>query len=62
MPTSSSPQTGLNASAFNTIIRSDGTKQLTYEGWPLYRYAQDKAPGSIKGEGIGDVWYAYQLP
>jgi predicted lipoprotein with Yx(FWY)xxD motif len=52
----------LSASSFNTIIRSDGTKQLTYYGWPLYLYAPDTAPGSIKGEGIGKVWYAYQVP
>src|SRR5664279_1024955 len=28
--------TGLNASDFSSITRSDGTKQSTYKGWPLY--------------------------
>ena len=42
--------------------RSDGTKQLTYNGWPLDHYALDRIPGNMKGEGIGGVWYAYQVP
>lgn len=53
---------GLSASAFSTITRADGTKQLTYNGWPLYRYAPDTSPGSLKGQGVGGVWYAYTVP
>ena len=32
--------TGLEASDFSTITRSDGSKQTTYKGWPLYTYAR----------------------
>ncbi len=29
----------------------DGTSQLTVDGWPMYRYAKDTAPGQINGQG-----------
>ena len=35
-----------------TITRSDGTKQATYDGHPLYTYAGDTAPGQAKGNGL----------
>ena len=28
-----------------TIKRSDGTTQVTYAGWPLYTFVEDKKPG-----------------
>ena len=43
-----------------TITRSDGTKQATYDGHPLYTYAGDTAPGKAKGNGLnasGGLWY-----
>ena len=40
-----------------TLERDDGTVQLTLEGWPLYRYAGDAAPGDATGEGVGGVWF-----
>ena len=43
-----------------TITRSDGTKQATYDGHPLYTYAGDKAPGQATGNGLnisGGLWY-----
>jgi len=53
---------GLNQSAFGTINRTDGTKQLTYDGWPLYYYLGDKAPGQLSGQGVGGTWYAVTVP
>ena len=44
----------------STITRSDGTKQATYDGHPLYTYAGDTAPGQAKGNGLnasGGLWY-----
>ena len=29
---------------FDTITREDGSKQLTYKGWPLYLYSGDTKP------------------
>ena len=43
-----------------TITRSDGSKQVTYNGHPLYTYAADTAAGQAKGNGInvdGGVWH-----
>ena len=43
-----------------TISRSDGTKQATYMGHPLYTYVGDSAPGQNKGNGknlSGGLWY-----
>ena len=43
-----------------TITRSDGTKQATYDGHPLYTYIGDTAPGQAKGNALnlsGGLWY-----
>lgn len=48
---------GLNASDFATIDRSDGAKQTTYKGWPLYYFASDSASGDTNGDGVNNVWY-----
>jgi predicted lipoprotein with Yx(FWY)xxD motif len=52
--------TGATASDLATITRSDGSKQVTYAGHPLYYFAGDKAPGQTNGEGsngFGAPWY-----
>lgn len=49
---------GVDASKVGTVERADGTKQLTLNGWPLYRYAKDTAPGQAGGNGVGGTWRA----
>jgi len=42
-----------------TITRTDGTKQATYDGHPLYTYIGDHAPGTASGNNInlnGGLW------
>jgi predicted lipoprotein with Yx(FWY)xxD motif len=41
-----------------TIADPNGSKQLTYMGWPLYTYSGDSAPGQANGQGSGGVWFA----
>jgi predicted lipoprotein with Yx(FWY)xxD motif len=43
-----------------TITRSNGTKQATWNGHPLYTYVGDTAPGMAKGNDLnlsGGVWH-----
>jgi predicted lipoprotein with Yx(FWY)xxD motif len=43
-----------------TITRSDGSKQATYDGHPLYTYIADSAPGQAKGNNLnlnGGIWH-----
>lgn len=37
--------------------RTDGTKQVTYAGHPLYYFAGDSTPGQTKGEDLQGVWF-----
>lgn len=53
---------GLQASSFGEITRPDGSKQVTYNGWPLYYFIKDKKPGDTNGQGVKGVWFAYSLP
>jgi len=46
--------------ALSTITRSDGTKQATYDGHPLYTYIADTAPGQAHGNNLnlnGGLWH-----
>jgi predicted lipoprotein with Yx(FWY)xxD motif len=48
---------GADASLLGTTNRKDGSVQVTYNGWPLYYYEKDKAPGDVTGQDVGGVWY-----
>jgi predicted lipoprotein with Yx(FWY)xxD motif len=51
---------GALASELSTTRRTDGSVQVTYNGWPLYTWAEDMAPGQATGEGLnnqGGLWY-----
>lgn len=45
-------QPGLNASQFSTITRTDGSKQTTYKGYPLYYFRGDYASGQVNGQNV----------
>src|SRR5918996_4968932 len=43
-----------------TFARKDGSLQVTYNGWPLYRYVRDVGPDAVTGhdiEDFGEEWY-----
>jgi predicted lipoprotein with Yx(FWY)xxD motif len=62
VPASAKVASGVSLSGkFGSITRSDGSKQLTYNGHPLYTFKQDTAAGQIHGNGIntsGGLWWA----
>lgn len=47
-PTASASVTGTLA----TIVRSDGTTQVTYNGSPLYGWVRDTNPGDATGDNV----------
>ncbi|MGX1542203.1 SCO0930 family lipoprotein [Streptomyces adustus] len=49
---------GIDKSLLGEVTRSDGTKQLTVNGWPAYRYAKDTKAGDTTGQGVGNKWFA----
>jgi predicted lipoprotein with Yx(FWY)xxD motif len=51
---------GLQAGLLSTATRSDGSKQVTYGGHPLYHYDDDHKPGQTEGQDsheFGAGWY-----
>jgi predicted lipoprotein with Yx(FWY)xxD motif len=59
-PVTGTPSAGSGVTGtLGTITRTDGTKQATYDGHPLYTYIADKAPGTASGNNInlnGGLW------
>jgi predicted lipoprotein with Yx(FWY)xxD motif len=48
---------GVTDSMLGTTKRTDGSVQVTYNGWPLYFFSKDKAAGDTMGEGVQSTWY-----
>jgi len=54
---SGTPQLDGVTGTVSTITGTDGEPQLTLDGWPLYTYASDTAPGDVMGQGVGGIWW-----
>jgi predicted lipoprotein with Yx(FWY)xxD motif len=39
-----------------TVKRPDGADQVTFEGAPLYTFADDGGPGRVTGDGLSDTF------
>ena len=51
---------GVDQSKIGTTTRSDGSKQVTYNGHPLYYFIGDVGAGTTNGQGknaFGAEWY-----
>ncbi|KAA0010445.1 hypothetical protein F0A17_18475 [Billgrantia pellis] len=51
---------GVDDDRLGAIERDDGTRQVTYDGWPLYFFARDVYPGDALGQDVehmGGHWY-----
>lgn len=42
---------------FATITRTDGSKQITFRGWPLYLYSGDTGAGDTYGSEKKGLWH-----
>jgi predicted lipoprotein with Yx(FWY)xxD motif len=49
--------TGVAKAKVGTIRRPDGRLQVTYAGFPLYRYVGDVKRGDAKGQGVQKAWF-----
>lgn len=52
---------GVKASLLGTITLPNGSRQVTYGGWPLYTYIGDTSPRSTQFIGLkqsGGYWWA----
>jgi predicted lipoprotein with Yx(FWY)xxD motif len=52
---------GLDEGIFATTVREDGTLQLVAGRFPLYEFAGDAAPGDLKGQRSGGVWFTVDV-
>ena len=60
-PVTGTPSAGPGVTGtLGTINRTDGTRQATYDGHPLYTYIGDHAPGTASGNNVnlnGGLWH-----
>ena len=60
VPTGTSAPSGvMNVTAtLGTVMRPEGTTQLTSDGRPLYTFSGDSAAGQVNGDGFaGGIWH-----
>jgi predicted lipoprotein with Yx(FWY)xxD motif len=38
------------------LTRPDGSKQVSYNGAPLYYFVNDVQPGDVGGQGVDSAW------
>ena len=61
-PGSGQPTAGDGVSGkLGTIKRPDGARQVTLDGGPLYRFAQDGSSGKATGDGVTDSFGGRQF-
>jgi predicted lipoprotein with Yx(FWY)xxD motif len=60
-PSSGAPSVSGISATLDVTKSTSGESMLTANGWPLYTFANDQAPGDVNGEGVqtfGGTWYA----
>jgi len=48
---------GADTAMLGTITRPDGSTQVTYNGHPLYFFANDSKAGQTNGQGVQGIWW-----
>lgn len=46
---------------FGLTDRTDGSKQWTYYGKPLYLWVKDTKPGDMTGDGVNNIWHVAKV-
>ncbi|HMF82220.1 MAG TPA: hypothetical protein VKI01_03015 [Acidimicrobiia bacterium] len=49
------PTGAVTAGALGVVTRPDGKMQVTFNGAPVYRFAEDQS-GTVKGDGVDDAF------
>lgn len=53
---------GLPGGDFGHLTRSDGSRQVTYRGHPVYEFSGDTKAGDTKGDGVDGTWHVAVVP
>ena len=53
---------GISAAKLGTVKRPNGTIQVMYAGFPLYRFSGDRQAGAVRGQGVDGKWFAAVTP
>jgi predicted lipoprotein with Yx(FWY)xxD motif len=59
-PSSGAPSVSGISATLGVTKSTGGESMLTANGWPLYTFANDQAPGDVNGQGMqtfGGTWY-----
>jgi predicted lipoprotein with Yx(FWY)xxD motif len=48
---------GVDASLLGVTERTDGSRQVTYNKWPLYYWVKDAKAGDATGQAVKGVWW-----
>ena len=48
---------GVDSTMLGTVTRADGSLQVTYNGWPLYRFQGDTTLGETNGQAMDNLWF-----
>ncbi len=48
---------GIDPTKLGSVVRADGIVQVIYNGWPLYYYSGDTAPGQTNGQTSTGIWH-----
>ena len=49
--------TGVPEHLVGKVTQPNGRAQVTYNGWPLYRFTGDQATGQANGQGLNNTWW-----
>lgn len=56
--TSASSVQGVDHKLIGSVTGTNGAKQLTINGWPVYTYSMDTKAGDTNGQGVMGTWFA----